>query len=180
MRCVASEYVIVCGHVQCTYTPTYHYVNERRRTHAYVMPDSITFMDFRYRKWNFFYFLQIIFGPRNVLGNGHFHLRSAAFVYVTPLFSTYLYVIIHFLLRGQTYESVSLFTASVTGEKQPLLPLMCLCAITNASIDSNILWILQYLLCMSITELLKYPMARFICTLWVRRGCCFGENNQCP
>ena len=66
------------------------------------MPRSITFMDFRYRKWNFFNFNKIIFGPRNVHGKGHFHLRIAAFVYVTPLYSTYLYVIIHFLLRGQT------------------------------------------------------------------------------
>ena len=47
-------------------------------------------------------FLKIIFGPRNVHGKGHFHLRSAAFVYVAPLFSTYLYVIIHVLLCGQT------------------------------------------------------------------------------
>ena len=41
---------------------------------------------------------------RNVHGKCHFHLRSAAFVYVTSLFSTYLYVhvIIHFLLRSQT------------------------------------------------------------------------------
>ena len=83
---------IVYGHVQSTYPSTYHYVNERRGTHAYVMPRSITFMDFRYRKWKFLNFLKIIFGPRNVHGKGHFHLRSAAFVYVTPLFSTYLIV----------------------------------------------------------------------------------------
>ena len=47
LRCVTSEYVIVCGHVQSTYPTTYDYVNERRGTHAYVMPRSITFMDFR-------------------------------------------------------------------------------------------------------------------------------------
>ena len=50
---VTSEYVIVCGHVQSTYPSTYHYVNERRGTHAYVVPRSITFMDFCYRKWKF-------------------------------------------------------------------------------------------------------------------------------
>ena len=66
------------------------------------MPRSITFMDFRYRKWKFLNLKKNIFGPRNVHGKGHFHLRSAACVYVTRLFSTYLYVIIHFLLRGQT------------------------------------------------------------------------------
>ena len=53
LRCVTSEYVIVCGQVQSTYPSTYHYVNERRGTHAYVMPCSITFMDFRYKKWKF-------------------------------------------------------------------------------------------------------------------------------
>ena len=66
------------------------------------MPRSVTFMDFRYRKWKFFNFLKIIFWPRNIHGKGHFHLRSAAFVYVTPLFATDLYVVMHFLLRGKT------------------------------------------------------------------------------
>ena len=74
------------------------------------MPRSTTFMDFRYRKWKFVIFLKIIFGPRNVHGKGHFHLRSAAFVYITPLFPTYLYVIIHFLLCGKTYESVRAYS----------------------------------------------------------------------
>ena len=79
------------------------------------MQRSITFMVFRYRTWTFLNFLKINFTPRNANEKGHFHLRNAAFVYVTPLFSTYWYVIIHFLLRDETYESVSLFSASVTG-----------------------------------------------------------------
>ena len=66
------------------------------------MPRSITFMVFRYRKWIFFNLKKDMFASRNFHGKGHFHLRSAALVYITPLFSTYLYVIINFLLRGKT------------------------------------------------------------------------------
>ena len=79
----------VCSHLStivllyvATYPSTYHYVNERRGTHAYVMTRSITFMNFRCRKWKILNLKKNIFGPRNVHGKGHFHLRSAAFVYV--------------------------------------------------------------------------------------------------
>ena len=103
------------GHVQSTYLTTYHYVNERSGTQAYVNAAFYYAHGFPLQNVNFFKLFKNHFTPRNANGKGHFHLRNAAFVYVTPLFSTYWYVIIHFLLRGETYESVSLFSASVTG-----------------------------------------------------------------
>ena len=51
--------------------------------YAYVLTRSITFMNFRYRKWTFLSLKKKIFGPRNVHGKSHFHLRRAAFVYIT-------------------------------------------------------------------------------------------------
>ena len=71
------------------------YLSLRQWTQRYARIRNATLYyvhGFPLQKVDIFKLKKKMFGPRNVHAKGHFHLRNAAFVYVTPLLSTYLYI----------------------------------------------------------------------------------------